>query len=317
MLVHKISPPIALIALVLEAGSPRAPAQEPARPSTLSCQPPAPAAVRDQSRRRRAWNDRTTPRKTLETFYFAITGYDRSPRPDRQRDRLPRPGRARPRDARARRGPAGPPARVHPEPPGHPALQRPRPPRRATAWCWTRWTGSRSPWPASPTADGGSTPRPSGGSGGCGSSPRTASARPRRRGPRWPRAGPTRRPRSARSPGPRWAGATSRLAARCLDLRDVPPKLRASEGAEMARKLAFVMQRCGVHVLAGGAQRPRRLPLRLALQPSRPDHARAGPPARGPGRLAVHPRHAAQPRRPGRGLPPQDPRPAVRDRSAW
>ena len=25
------------------------------------------------------WNDRTSPRKTLETFYFAITGYDRSP----------------------------------------------------------------------------------------------------------------------------------------------------------------------------------------------------------------------------------------------
>ena len=34
------------------------------------------------------------------------------------------------------------------------------------------------------------------------------------------------------------------LAAGCLDLRDVPPKLRASKGAEMARKLAFVMQRC-------------------------------------------------------------------------
>jgi MscS family membrane protein len=34
-------------------------------------------------------------------------------------------------------------------------------------------------------------------------------------------------------------------AARCLDLRDIPPKLRASEGAQMARKLAFVMQRCG------------------------------------------------------------------------
>ena len=25
------------------------------------------------------WNDRTTPRKTLETFYFAISGYDRAP----------------------------------------------------------------------------------------------------------------------------------------------------------------------------------------------------------------------------------------------
>jgi MscS family membrane protein len=34
-------------------------------------------------------------------------------------------------------------------------------------------------------------------------------------------------------------------AAQCLDLRDIPPKLRASEGAQFARKLAFVMQRCG------------------------------------------------------------------------
>jgi MscS family membrane protein len=34
-------------------------------------------------------------------------------------------------------------------------------------------------------------------------------------------------------------------AARCLDLRDVPPKLRAARGPELARKLAFVVQRCG------------------------------------------------------------------------
>lgn len=34
------------------------------------------------------------------------------------------------------------------------------------------------------------------------------------------------------------------LAARCLDLRDVPPKLRVAEGPALARKLAFVMQRC-------------------------------------------------------------------------
>ena len=34
-------------------------------------------------------------------------------------------------------------------------------------------------------------------------------------------------------------------AARCLDLRDVPLKLRAVRGPEMARKLAFVIQRCG------------------------------------------------------------------------
>jgi MscS family membrane protein len=33
-------------------------------------------------------------------------------------------------------------------------------------------------------------------------------------------------------------------ASRCLDLRDIPPKLRATEGAGLARKLAFVMERC-------------------------------------------------------------------------
>jgi len=35
------------------------------------------------------------------------------------------------------------------------------------------------------------------------------------------------------------------MAARCLDLRNIPAALRASEGAQMARKLAFVIQRCG------------------------------------------------------------------------
>ncbi len=34
-------------------------------------------------------------------------------------------------------------------------------------------------------------------------------------------------------------------AARCLDLRDIPSKLRASRGPDLARKLIFVMQRCG------------------------------------------------------------------------
>ena len=36
-----------------------------------------------------------------------------------------------------------------------------------------------------------------------------------------------------------------RSASRCLDLRDVPLKLRAVRGPELARKLAFVIQRCG------------------------------------------------------------------------
>ena len=48
-----------------------------------------------------------------------------------------------------------------------------------------------------------------------------------------------------RSPGAAMGRRDFAMAARCLDLRDIPPKLRASEGAQLARKLAFVMQRCG------------------------------------------------------------------------
>ncbi len=39
---------------------------------------PAPASGRKPDVVAR-WNDRTTPRKALETFYFAISGHDRSP----------------------------------------------------------------------------------------------------------------------------------------------------------------------------------------------------------------------------------------------
>ena len=80
MLVHKISPSITLIALVLAAaaGSPPAPAQVPASTEHASQAPtpaPVPVPIPDVAAQ---WNDRSTPRKTLETFYFAITGYDRS-----------------------------------------------------------------------------------------------------------------------------------------------------------------------------------------------------------------------------------------------
>ena len=116
-----------------------------------------------------------------------------------------------------------------------------------TAWCWTRWPVSRSFWPDRPTADGGSTPRPSGGSGG-GFHGKLASvgehqAQEGRAAMAEGRTDPSATMRS-------FAGAAMgrrdfAAAARCLDLRDVPPKLRASEGAQLARELAFVMQRCG------------------------------------------------------------------------
>src|SRR5215467_3338847 len=64
-----------LTVLVLGLGCSVAPAQAPV--------PKAPGPAAAASGRKpddvARWNDRTTPRKTLETFYFAISGYDRSP----------------------------------------------------------------------------------------------------------------------------------------------------------------------------------------------------------------------------------------------
>ena len=87
------------------------------------------------------------------------------------------------------------------------------------------------------------------------------------------------------------------------------PGLRGRRDGAQAR-LRDAAVRLPVH--PGDPQRPRRLPLRLALEPSRSDPAGARPAARGPGRLALQPRLAAQPRRPGRGLPPRAARPPVR-----
>ena len=80
------------------------------------------------------------------------------------------------------------------------------------------------------------------------------------------------------------------MAARCLDLRDIPPKLRASEGPQMARKLAFVMQRCGFMFSQEIPNNPEGYRYvwhsnhrgRIMLE-------RVAPP-RGPGRLVVHSR---------------------------
>ena len=194
-----------LTLLLLALGSPAAPAQPPGLAGPAA---PAPAAGRRPTtsrggmtapRRARRWRPSTSPSPATTArpglIANAIDCLD-----------LERP---RPRDARARRGAAGPPARVHPQPPGHPALRRPRPPRGGPRGAGRGGRAADRPGPPGRRPAGGSTPRPSGGSGGCGSSPPAASARPRRRAPGWPRAGPTRRRRCARSRGPRWAGATS------------------------------------------------------------------------------------------------------------
>ena len=102
------------------------------------------------------------------------------------------------------------------------------------------------------------------------------------------------------------------MAARCLDLRDIPPKLRASEGAQMARKLAFVMQRCGFMFSQEVPNDPDGYRYvwhsnhrgRIMLERVRlPEGQDAWLFSRGT---------LAQPRRAGRGLPREAPRPALR-----
>src|SRR5262249_27618498 len=71
-----------LAVVVLGLGCSAAPAQTPTAPAQTPI-PKAPPPEAGGSGRKpdnvARWNDRTTPRKTLETFYFAISGYDRSP----------------------------------------------------------------------------------------------------------------------------------------------------------------------------------------------------------------------------------------------
>ena len=272
---------------------------------------PRPANAADVAR----WNDRTTPRKMLETFYFAISGYDRVARPDRQRDRLPRPRAAStPRCASATRRLLAHQLEFILNRQGIAAVRRPRPPRRATA-CVLDEVGGQ-PIALARQTDGrwrfdADDRRPDRAAEEA--RRRAASARPRRPGPGWPRAGPTRtttiRTFAARRDGPARLRDWPRG---CLDLRDVPPKLRASEGAEMARKLAFVMQRCGFlfsqeipndpdgYRYVWHSNHRGRIMLERVRLPEGQDawlFSRGTP---------------AQPRRPGRGLPPQAARPALR-----
>ncbi len=190
------------------------------------------------------WNDRTTPRKTLETFYFAISGYDRSPGLIANAiDCLDLKGldpEMRERDAallahqlefilnRQAIPLYGVPDRpdgdriVLDEVAGQPiALAR----QLDGRWRFDSETVGRI---------GRLRKLVSGGQ---------RDAQEARARMAEGRTDPAATIRS-------FAGAAMgrrdfAMAAQCLDLRDIPPKLRASEGAQMARKLAFVMQRCG------------------------------------------------------------------------
>ena len=262
------------------------------------------------------WNDRTTPRKTLETFYFAISGYDRSPGlianaidcldlkaldPEmRERDAallahqlefilnrqaIPLYGVPdRPEGDRV----------VLDEVAGQPIALARQPDGR---WRFDSETVGRI-GRLRKLASGGQQRGP-GGQGPDGRGPdrprrddslvrrrRDGSARLRDGGPM---PGPARHPAQA----PRLRGRTA--------------------GAEARVRDAAVR----VHVLAGGPERSRRLPLRLALQPSRANHAGAGPPARGAGRLAILPRDACATSTPWSRATAHEPPTRATPPSAW
>ena len=242
MFVHKISPSITLIALVLAAGSPPAPAQEPASTEHASQAPTSvPVPIPDVATQ---WNDRSTPRKTLETLYFAITGYDRSTALIANAiDCLDLSGldlEMRERDAALlahqlefilnRRAIPLYSVPNHPggdrvvldEVAGQPiALVR----QADGRWRFDADTVGRIGRLRRLAADG---------------QHETQEARAHMaEGRTDPNA--TIRTFAGAAMGRRDFATASK----CLDLRDVPSKLRAAEGAQMARKLAFVMQRCG------------------------------------------------------------------------
>jgi MscS family membrane protein len=229
-----------LTVLILRLGCSAASAQAPvpkAPPPAIPASPPKP----DDAAR---WNDRTTPRKTLETFYFAISGYDRSPGLIANAidclDLTALDPAMRERDAallahqlefilnRQAIPLYGVPERpdgdsvVLDEVAGQPIVLARQPDGR---WRFDTETVGRIGRLRKLASSGQHQAQEA----------RAAMAEGRTD----PAA--TIRTFAGAAMGRRDFAA----AAQCLDLRDIPPKLRASDGAQLARKLAFVMQRCG------------------------------------------------------------------------
>ena len=241
MLIHIAGHPLTLLWLAFgPSPEPPLPTLPPGLAEKTAQAPAAAAKLGDDIAR---WNDRTSPRKTLETFYFAITGYDRSPGlianaidcldldaldpVMRERDAallahqlefvlnrqaiplysIPE----RPEEDRV----------VLDEMEGLPIVLARQPDGR---WRFDAETVGRIGKLRRLSSHG------------------QRAAQEARAKLAEGRTDPSTTLRT-------FAGAAMgrrdfTLAAGCLDLRDVPPKLRASKGAEMARKLAFVMQRC-------------------------------------------------------------------------
>ena len=301
-----------LTLIVLGLGCSAAPAQAPIRKES---RPPASASGRKPDDVAR-WNDRTTPRKTLETFYFAISGYDRSPDLIANAidclDLKALDPEMRERDAallahqlefilnRQAIPLYGVPDRpdgdrvVLDEVAGQPIALARQPDGR---WRFDSETVGRIGRLRKLASGGQREAQEAQGRDGRGPDrPRRDDSLVRRR-----RDGPARLRHGGPMPGPPRHPAQA-------------PRLRGrAAGAEARVRDATVR----VHVLAGGPERSRRLPLRLALQPSRADHAGAGPPARGAGRLAVLPRDACATSTPwSKATAPQPPTRATPP-SAW
>jgi MscS family membrane protein len=229
-----------LTVTVLGLGCLTARAQAPVAKAPRSAVPASGRQFDDAAR----WNDRTTPRKTLETFYFAISGYDRSPGLIANAidclDLTALDPSMRERDAALLAHqlefilhsqaiplygvpdlPDGDRV-VLDEVAGQPIVLAREPDGR---WRFDSATVGRIGRLRKLASSG------------------QHQAQEARASMAEGRTDPAATIRS-------FAGAAMgrrdfATAARCLDLRDVPPKLRASEGAQLARKLAYVMQRCG------------------------------------------------------------------------
>ncbi len=231
---------LTVIVVVLGCLTEPAPAQAPVAQAPQSAVPASGPKLDDPAR----WNDRTTPRKTLETFYFAISGYDRSPGLIANAidclDLTALDPAMRERDAALLAHQLefilnlqaiplyGVPDRpdgdrvVLDEVAGQPIVLARQLDGR---WRFDSETVGRIGRLRKLASSG------------------QHQAQEARAAMADGRTDPAATIRS-------FAGAAMgrrdfATAARCLDLRDVPPKLRASEGAQLARKLAFVMQRCG------------------------------------------------------------------------
>lgn len=205
--------------------------------------PPGPAAVPKAAENAARWNDRTTPRKTLETFYFAISGYDRAPALIANAiDCLDLTGldpALRERDAallahqlEAILTRLSIPLYGVPDRPDGDRVELEE--VGGLPITLARQADGRWRFDAATVGRIGRM--------------RTLAARGQREADEARAKLADGRTDPATTIRSFAAAAMGRhdfaLAACCLDLRDIPPTLRAAEGAEAARKLAFVMQRC-------------------------------------------------------------------------